>query len=450
MIADKELRNDFSQFFSYIVAPSAIPSFLTNRDWRKFEQFVDYIFERAGYIVKDVSLDRNGNNIDLTLFKRFQNSSIPQAVVQIKLYQTDVTPQIVHAFGGVINHGDGAIGYLIAAAGFTPIATDQAKHYPLLRLVDGQMLLRYITYIIGARLEGDLKTLISLESFFEADAISRRSTEKTITVAIANEKGGVGKTTSAVNLATWLGQQGHQVLVIDLDTQSNLTGRMPLRHAPSKAVVLPTMIDYFLGERQLQDLILPTKHDNVYCIASSENVKLTARGVEDWTNEFLRFSRDLHNTLVSPPPYEAQSFDWIILDTPTADEYRIRLALSAADVVLAPVIPSIFGFAGLNSLFASVVSMQALMGRGLETKGCFLTQCDSLEVQSLQTYIGNLRAVLLGWNVPLFQHTIPRLPSIETSHSNQRSFFRGRSDASAAAKAYEALGKELKQHVSKK
>jgi len=90
------------------------------------------------------------------------------------------------------------------------------------------------------------------------------------------------------------------------------------------------------------------------------------------------------------------------------------------------------------------------MGRGLETKGCFLTQCDSLEVQSLQTYIGNLRAVLLGWNVPLFQHTIPRLPSIETSHSNQRSFFRGRSDASAAAKAYEALGKELKQHVSKK
>jgi chromosome partitioning protein len=449
MLTDRQLRQDFSLLFSYPLAPTAIPDILAKRDWRRFEQLVDYIFERAGYLVKDVSLERRGNNIDLEIYNTVTNSLLPSAIVQVKLYQSDVSPELVHAFGGVTDHSNGAIGYLIAAGGFAPYAAEQAKNYPLLRLVDGQMLLRYMTYILGARLAEDTKTVLPLEALFEADQIRRRSLQETVLMAIANEKGGVGKTTSAINLGTWLGQQGKRVLLIDLDTQSNLTGRMPLRHEPGKDAVLPTMVDYFLGQKKLSELILPTKYDNVYTIASTESVKLTGKGVNDWTKSFLAFARDLHAAEVKPPVYEAPSFDWMILDTPTADEYRIRLALAAAHVVVAPVIPGIFGFAGLNALLASVESMKALTGSGLGKKGCFMTYCDSLKVKSLQGYFEELRPVLNNWHVPLFQNTIPRLPSIETAHINQRSFFRlGRPDLSAAARAYKALGEEIVSYVS--
>ena len=162
----------------------------------------------------------------------------------------------------------------------------------------------------------------------------------------------------------------------------------------------------------------------------------------------VRLATYLHASQVKPPVYEASSFDWIILDTPTADEYRIRLALAAAHLVVAPAIPSVFGFAGLNALFASVESMKALTGRGLGKKGCFMTHCASLKVKSLEGYFGELRSVLGSWQVPLFQSTIPKLQSIETAHRNQRSFFQLRNDVSAAAQAYAALGKEIVGHVS--
>ena len=382
MLTDQLLRSDFASLFTYPLAPNAIPDILAQRNWRRFEQFVDYIFERAGYIVKDVSTLHRGDNIDLEIYSPSALTS-PVAIVQVKLYQADVTPELVHAFGGVTENAKGAFGYFVAAGGFTQIAIDQAKSYPHLRLIDGQMLLRYITYIIGARLPDDPKTLISLESLIDANKVSRRSISDCVIMAVANEKGGVGKTTSAINLGTWLGEQGKRVLVIDLDTQSNLTGRMPLGRELGQGAKLPTMVDYFLGNKPLSDLVLPTKYKNVYCIASHENVKLTARGVSEWTNDLLNFARDANSLALRPPPYEAPSFEWIILDTPTADEYRIRVALSASHVVVAPVIPSVFGFAGLNALFASVESVKALMGSGLGKKGCFLTQCESLKVKSL-------------------------------------------------------------------
>jgi len=113
MLADQPLRNEFSSFFSYPLAPTSIPDMLARHDWRRFEQFVDYTFERAGNYVKDVSLERRGNNIDLEIYHP-SSLSTPTAIVQVKLHQTDVSPELVYAFGGVTDHAAGAIGYLFA------------------------------------------------------------------------------------------------------------------------------------------------------------------------------------------------------------------------------------------------------------------------------------------------------------------------------------------------
>ena len=94
--------------------------------------------------------------------------------------------------------------------------------------------------------------------------------------------------------------------------------------------------------------------------------------------------------------------------------------------------------------------MNALIGANPGKNWCFLTQCQSLKVKSIQEFVGNLRTLLDGWHAMLLQNTIPVLPSIETAHINQRSFFRSRQNETVAARVYDALGKEIVDYASQR
>jgi cellulose biosynthesis protein BcsQ len=205
--------------------------------------------------------------------------------------------------------------------------------------------------------------------------------------------------------------------------------------------------DYFFGKYTLPEIIRPTNFSRLWVLPSAHNANLAAKGVHEWPQRAITFAKDLHAMAVAPPPYHGEKFDWIILDTPTADEYRIRLALAAAHFVVAPAIPSYFASSGLQILLASVDTMQGLMGQYVDLMGCFLTQCNGVNNRTKELLGDTLDALKIR-NVQLFETTIPRSPSIETAHLKQKSLF-GRSVLSAVARAYDDLvEKEIKSYVS--
>jgi chromosome partitioning protein len=434
---------NYENLMTYPNIRTILPLFLKEGKWREFELFIKYVFERAGYSVKDVSKGRDGGNIDLEVYNPRTVDPEPESLIQVKLYNDDIGPNFVNAFGAIALQNSHKKAYLVAAKNFTPVAINTAKQYSNLRLVNRERLERYITYIIGARLQGDANTTISLEQLFVADTIEWISSAQTKILAIANHKGGVGKTTTAISLATWLGSLGKRILVIDLDSQSNLTLRMKLKEPIPPDAIIHTMVDYYLG-KPLYELIRPTQYRNVYAISSDENIKLTSLQVDRWSHHILQFVSDLHGTRIKPPPFEAAKFDWVILDTPTADEFRIRLALASAHFLLIPALPSVFARNGINLTLASAQSVRALIGRPYEIIGGFLTQCASTQVKSLEEQIGVIRQTLAFWGVPLFKNTIPReQKGVESSHLNQRNIFRSIVRQSSLAVAYEKVGKEL-------
>ena len=197
---------------------------------------------------------------------------------------------------------------------------------PRIFFLEGVDLLRYITYVRGTRLTPKRTdearatpstpplVPISPEVLELADAVKRRTPEETTILAVANHKGGVGKTTTALNLAFGLAGKGHCVLVVDVDTQANLTKALP---NPQAHHAVPGHLgEYFAGRKALAELVRPTEFKGVWLIPSDEDMSQEDRGGAAGPDAELRFVSDLHAPTLTPPPVlESRPFDWIILDT---------------------------------------------------------------------------------------------------------------------------------------
>ena len=185
------------------------------------------------------------------------------------------------------------------------------------------------------------------------------------TIAIANQKGGVGKSTTAINLSSCLGEMGQKVLTIDMDPQGNTTSGMGVE----KNEVENTIYELLLGESKLEDCIIPLKFDNLSLIPSNVNLagaEIELIGVED--KEFI-----LKNAI----DQVRDQYDFIIIDCPPSLGLLSINALVAADTLIVPLQCEYYALEGLSQLVSTVRTIKQHYNEHLELEGVLFTMYDS-------------------------------------------------------------------------
>ena len=186
-------------------------------------------------------------------------------------------------------------------------------------------------------------------------------------ISFANQKGGVGKTTSAVNLAAYLAVLKKKVLLIDLDPQGSATSSVGIR----KNAVENTSYEVLIGECDIFDAILPTKYNNLWVIAS--NISLAAADFE-LTNEKERefFLKDQITRLK-----QRRDYDYIIIDCPPSLGITTINALSASNGVIIPIQCEYFALEGLSQLMSTIKRIKSSYNSRLHIVGILVTMFNS-------------------------------------------------------------------------
>ena len=189
------------------------------------------------------------------------------------------------------------------------------------------------------------------------------------TVAIVNQKGGVGKTTTCVNLAAALSEQGKRVLLCDFDPQANSTSGMGVDKTVSKGVY-----EVLIGEMPTQDALVHTKFGDVL----PSNKALAGAGIELIGME--RRESLLRDALAQV----GDQYDFIFIDCPPSLELLTLNALCAADTILVPVQGEYFALEGLSDLMNTVRIVRRSLNPRLELEGVLLTMFDGRTNLALQ------------------------------------------------------------------
>ena len=183
-------------------------------------------------------------------------------------------------------------------------------------------------------------------------------------VAIANQKGGVGKTTTAINLATALAAAGHRVLVIDLDAQGNASTGLGIERK-ARAV---TSYELILGEAELESAVVTTEIPGLFIIPASQD--LAGADLEFTTRERREFllSRAIRSRV--------GDYDAVLVDCPPSLNLLTINALVAADSVLVPLQCEFYALEGLSQLMRTIERVQRALNPRLDLQGVVLTMYD--------------------------------------------------------------------------
>jgi chromosome partitioning protein len=183
-------------------------------------------------------------------------------------------------------------------------------------------------------------------------------------VAIANQKGGVGKTTTAINLATALAAAGHRVLVVDLDAQGNASTGLGIER---KARGL-TSYELILGEAELENAVVATDVPRLFVVPASQD--LAGADLEFVARERREFllSRAIRSRV--------GDWDEVLIDCPPSLNLLTINALVAADSVLVPLQCEFYALEGLSQLVRTIERVQRALNPRLELQGVVLTMYD--------------------------------------------------------------------------
>ncbi len=184
-------------------------------------------------------------------------------------------------------------------------------------------------------------------------------------ISVSNQKGGVGKTTTTVNLAAFIAAAGRRVLIIDIDPQANAGFGMGVNASESDRTVYEVLI----GSLPLGDAIIPTGVDNLSIVPS--NIHLAGAQVDLLDMEGKEFilrnaMRDIRG-----------EFDYVFIDCPPSLGILTLNSLAAADSVMIPLQCEYYALEGLSQLLRIVAMVQENLNRGLAVEGVVLTMYDS-------------------------------------------------------------------------
>lgn len=338
-----------------------------------FEEFIAYVFARAGYTPVPVAAAGFRQEAGMELYLGEPSGpAVAHALALRRLPLDSVDTATVRRFLGALPAIGGTLGYLVTTSVFSQGAYDESARAPRLRLIQGDQLIRYITYVRGTRPEGFPAPAIAPDYLLHTGAIARRDPHQTRVLAIANQREGTGKTTTAFYLARRLAERGHRVLVVDLDPRAHLT-RLVLGDRPVDG---PTLTHYFARRATLAQLTRATPHPSLWIIPSHPEARPTSVSMSLLPKVELQFAVDLHEPEVAPRNQGAPGgFDWMLLDTPPGMSRAVRAGLAAAHDVLIPTTTAALAEAGDLGWLPDVAdAMRALTGGGVRPLGYALTQ----------------------------------------------------------------------------
>ena len=191
-------------------------------------------------------------------------------------------------------------------------------------------------------------------------------------IAIANQKGGVGKTTTAINLSAALAEKNKQVLLIDLDPQGNATSGVGM----DKGQLENTVYDLILGEVSIQECIEYTEFENLYIIPSS--VDLAAAEIE------LIGIQEKEYIIRKEVEKVKERFDFILIDCPPSLNLLTINAMTTADTVLVPIQCEYYALEGLSQLIHTINLVRERLNPYLDIEGIVFTMFDARTNLSLQ------------------------------------------------------------------
>ena len=251
-------------------------------------------------------------------------------------------------------------------------------------------------------------------------------------VSFSNQKGGVGKTTTCVNMAAYIAAEGKKVLLVDMDPQGNATTGLGFSKSSLEQSIYSVLID---DEKALEN-IMPTEVENLDLLPS--NIDLAGAEVE------LVYKKNRERVLKNALEEIRSRYDYILIDCPPSLGLLTITALACADSVIIPIQSEYYALEGLSQLMNSISLVKQHLNAGLEVDGVVLTMYDSRSLISKQI----AEEIKKFFTKRLFEIVVPRNVRLVEASSYGKPIMM-HDPKCTGARAYKALTLEYLARQSK-